>query len=343
MRIRPRYGALLRSVWILAAFVLTGATGESGVARAAEAGKHGGRSEDVSDARIRETRGSPVKPVIAPLRAVRRGELTLWAAARAEQGSVLPVRIRMRGAGSAGKRAVLCVNGKQICTVVLRPASDAGKPAGEAVALLPVAVDAPAGRTLRVEARLDGRTVRADVPVAAVAWPVQKLRVEPKYVEPSKADAARIARERKRVKAALGTMTPERFWKTPFVRPVPGGVTSAFGGKRVFNGQTRSHHRGVDLRGAQGTPVRAAADGVVLLAEEQYFSGKVVYVDHGEGLVTMYCHLSAIRVKPGQTVRAGRELGLVGATGRVTGPHLHWGVFVGGHPVNPLALQAVEL
>ncbi len=337
-----RCGVRWWCAWMVAAAVLCGAAGENGSARAAAAGTGAGRVEEASDARIHETRRSPVKPVIAPLRSVRRGELSLWATEQAEQGSVLPVRIRVRGAGNTGKRVAFLLNGKRVCTAVLRTIADRGEPAGEAAALLPVAVDAPAGRPLRVEARLDGRSVRADVPVAAVAWPVQKLRVEPKYVQPSKTDAARIARERERVRAALAKMTPERFWKTPFVRPVPGGVTSAFGGKRVFNGQTRSYHRGVDLRGAQGTPVRSAADGVVVLAEEQYFSGKVVFVDHGEGLVTMYCHLSDIRVKPGETVRAGRELGLVGATGRVTGPHLHWGVFVGGGPVNPLALLALE-
>ncbi|MDR2695609.1 MAG: M23 family metallopeptidase [Deltaproteobacteria bacterium] len=122
-------------------------------------------------------------------------------------------------------------------------------------------------------------------------------------------------------------------------RPVPGEISSAFGLRRIFNGQPRSQHKGLDLRGAAGTPVLAMADGTVALAEELYFSGNVVYLDHGLGLFSMYAHLSAIDVRPGQQVSAGQALGKVGSTGRVTGPHLHLGCYALGMAVDPTPLM----
>jgi murein DD-endopeptidase MepM/ murein hydrolase activator NlpD len=173
-----------------------------------------------------------------------------------------------------------------------------------------------------------------------VAWARQHLAVKSEYVDPPAAAAARIREEQRRNMAVLGSIRPEREWRTPFVRPVPGEVSGVFGEQRVFNGKPRSSHRGVDLRGAPGTPVRAMADGRVTLAEEQYFSGKVVCVDHGLGLVSLYAHMSAIHVGEGDNVRAGERIGLVGATGRVTGPHLHFAVYVFGLPVDPVSVPA---
>jgi murein DD-endopeptidase MepM/ murein hydrolase activator NlpD len=175
-----------------------------------------------------------------------------------------------------------------------------------------------------------------------VAWPRQELAVEPRYVDPPAATAQRIQEEQRRNKAALDVIRPQRWWRTPFVRPVPGEPSGAFGEERVFNGKPRSRHRGLDLRGAQGTPVQAMADGRVVIAGEQYFSGKVVFIDHGLGLVSMYAHMSAIHVEEGAGVKAGQRIGLVGATGRVTGPHLHFGVYVFGLPVDPLSVLAAE-
>jgi len=122
-------------------------------------------------------------------------------------------------------------------------------------------------------------------------------------------------------------------------RPVPGEISSAFGLRRVFNGQPRSQHKGLDLRGSAGTSVLAAADGTVALVEELYFSGNVVYVDHGLGLFSMYAHLSAFDVRPGQRVSRGQVLGRVGSTGRSTGPHLHLGCYVLGTAVDPVPLM----
>lgn len=160
--------------------------------------------------------------------------------------------------------------------------------------------------------------------------PEQKLSVDRKYVEPPKKVLDRIRRDREKVGAVLASFAPDRRWNLPLLRPVDGGVSSLFGLKRVFNGKPRGWHRGLDLRSPQGTPIRACADGVVALAEDLYYAGNAVYLDHGLGVITAYMHMSEIRVRPGDVVRRGQTLGLVGATGRVTGPHLHLSLFAQG-------------
>jgi murein DD-endopeptidase MepM/ murein hydrolase activator NlpD len=128
-----------------------------------------------------------------------------------------------------------------------------------------------------------------------------------------------------------------------FVRPVGGVPTSVFGTRRIFNGEPRSPHPGLDLRAASGTPVLSSGAGRVVLAQDLYYSGNTVIVDHGSGLFTIYAHLSATEVDEAQTVAAGDRLGLSGASGRVTGPHLHWGAKIGDRPFDPIALLAPEL
>ncbi len=171
-------------------------------------------------------------------------------------------------------------------------------------------------------------------------YPEQHLTVKNKYVDVARENLDRHAQERKRVVAALGSMRAERLWSVPFLRPVSGSVSSEYGLTRFFNGKPRNPHKGLDLRGAAGTPIRACADGIVALAEEHFFAGNSVYLDHGQGVVTMYFHMRDIAVKPGQTVRRGDVLGTVGSTGRVTGPHLHWGLAVQGELVDPSPLLA---
>lgn len=156
-----------------------------------------------------------------------------------------------------------------------------------------------------------------------------------KYVNPPASQQERIKKDREKVRRALAQYLPERFWTIPFERPVQGGVSSLFGMKRVFNGEPRSVHRGLDLRGAQGTPILACADGEVALADNLYFSGNVVYINHGEGVFSAYLHMSEARVQVGERVRKGQVIGLVGATGRVTGPHLHLSLIVQGQSVDP--------
>lgn len=165
--------------------------------------------------------------------------------------------------------------------------------------------------------------------------PTQKLNVDKKYVSPPASALARIKADREKVRATLARRLPGRFWSEPFLRPVPGSVSSLFGMKRVFNGQPRSVHRGLDLRGATGTPIRACADGRVELVDNLYYSGNTVYINHGDGVFTAYMHMSEPRAQVGQMVSRGDVIGLVGATGRVTGPHLHLALISQGETVDP--------
>ena len=170
-----------------------------------------------------------------------------------------------------------------------------------------------------------------------VKWHESLLKVAPKYVQPPAEAMKQIEHDRKRTRTALASRTEKR-WTLPIARPVPGGITSAFGGRRVFNGQPRAPHKGTDMRCAEGTPVKAACSGTVLLAENTYFGGKTVYVDHGQGVISTYSHLSAFDVKAGDSVRKGQTIGRSGSTGRVTGPHLHFGFLVQGVAVDAMPL-----
>jgi len=169
-------------------------------------------------------------------------------------------------------------------------------------------------------------------------YPLESLKVEPKYVEPPPEVSARIARETAALKALWRTATPEILFDGSVQRPLEGVEGRNFGRRRVFNGKPRSPHSGTDLSAPQGTPVQAAAGGVVALADDHYFSGRIVVLDHGGGIYTAYAHLSQIDVAVGDPVHAGETIGRVGATGRVTGAHLHWGARVGGARVNPDSL-----
>lgn len=184
---------------------------------------------------------------------------------------------------------------------------------------------------------------RLEIEVETRDFPVENLTVSSKYVEPPKEIVERIARDRERLAAIYGTRTPDRATGEPFVRPVDGKPTSVFGTRRLFNDKPRSPHPGLDLRAATGTTVRCSGPGRVVLAGELYYSGNLVIVDHGGGLFTLYAHLSRIDVAEGDDVAAGDVLGLSGATGRVTGPHLHWGAKIGNVPFDPRALADTAL
>jgi biotin carboxyl carrier protein len=195
----------------------------------------------------------------------------------------------------------------------------------------------PGEHQLMVKAEVGGqsRTFRRDVRLLERSSPVQRLSVDPKMVTPPKKALERIRRERKEIAEALSVATPERRWTTPFLRPVDGRVSGVYGLQRVFNGKPRSRHRGLDTAANRGTPVQAAADGTVVLVGDHYFAGESVYVDHGLGVLTLYFHLDEALVREGEQVERGQTIGKVGATGRVTGPHLHLSVSVLGRLVDP--------
>ena len=167
-----------------------------------------------------------------------------------------------------------------------------------------------------------------------VNWVTHNLNVAPKYVEPPKEVLNQIAKDQKTNKATLARMSDTHTWELPFVRPVNGTISGSFAARRVFNGQPRTPHFGTDMRGAIGTRILAMADGVVVCAEPQYFSGNAVWIDHGQGVISMYGHMSKISVKKGDIIKKGQKIGEVGATGRVTGPHLHLSLYIQGVAVD---------
>jgi hypothetical protein len=182
------------------------------------------------------------------------------------------------------------------------------------------------------------RSFSRNIEVVESVWGQETLSVPPKMVTPPATELARIEREREQVMAVLGTVSPERFWNIPFVRPVKGKMLSRFGLHRVFNGETKSRHTGLDFRAWEGTPLHAIAAGRVVLTGHFYYAGNAVWIDHGNGLISMSCHMSKMLVREGDMVDAGQKIGLSGATGRVNGAHLHLSVFALGHVVDPEVL-----
>jgi murein DD-endopeptidase MepM/ murein hydrolase activator NlpD len=176
------------------------------------------------------------------------------------------------------------------------------------------------------------------IEVAASKFPVTRLKVAPKFTQLSESDLDRSRRETKEVGAIYQRITPDLVPDGAFIVPIPGGKGKNFGERRVFNGEARAPHSGTDLRAPTGTRIHATNRGRVVLAKSLFFSGNTVIVDHGSGIYSLYAHLSRIDVTPGAIVEKGQLVGLAGATGRVTGPHLHWAMRVQGARVDPFTL-----
>lgn len=215
------------------------------------------------------------------------------------------------------------------------------------VALLGVDLDArPGPHAAEITLEYDDgrrRKLTESVEVAHRDYPTTALTVAPKYVEPSPKDLARAKKESAEISRIYARVTPEAYWTEPFESPLPGVRGGRnFGHRRVFNGEPRAPHSGADLAARTGTPVRAANRGRVVLAADLFFSGNSVFIDHGQGVYSVYLHLSKIEVRPGTMVERGQRIGLSGATGRVTGPHLHWGVRVLDARVDPFSLLDLE-
>lgn len=202
-------------------------------------------------------------------------------------------------------------------------------------------IDLLATGELEVERRTAAGAERRALAIASYPYPTERLTgVEEKYVSPPAAELARIEREQRETAAVFARRTVRQF-TLPLGAPLavlPEG--GRFGSRRIFNGEARSPHGGTDFKAAPGTLVYAADDGIVALAAGQYFAGNAVYVDHGDGLVSMSFHLAEILVKAGAAVKRGQPIGKVGATGRVTGPHLHFGARWRGAKVDPQLLLA---
>ncbi|UCC82814.1 MAG: M23 family metallopeptidase [Gemmatimonadota bacterium] len=183
-------------------------------------------------------------------------------------------------------------------------------------------------------------TRRLTLLVETLDFAATRLRVASRFTAPDERAVERIRREREIVRAALATVTTVPLWNGAFIMPRDDATTSPYGQRRLFNNELRSRHTGLDIRGRTGDPVYAANSGRVILARNLFYTGNAVYIDHGLGIITGYFHLSKHEVTEGQWVEKGQLIGRVGATGRVTGPHLHWGLYLQGAALDPSTLLA---
>ena len=199
--------------------------------------------------------------------------------------------------------------------------------------------DAPPAAVLTVLYR-EGKRVTRRLHIARRTYDIQRIDGLPsRMVTPPRNAIRRILAEQRLIAATRRRVTDTPYFRAGFAWPVHGRVNGVFGSQRILNGKPRRPHYGVDVAAPRGTPVRAAADGVVALVHPgMYFTGKTVILDHGHGVTSVYIHMSAILVHPGARVRKGEIIGRVGRTGRTTGPHLHWGVYKGVMPVDPVLL-----
>jgi murein DD-endopeptidase MepM/ murein hydrolase activator NlpD len=214
-------------------------------------------------------------------------------------------------------------------------------------ALAGVDVEAPEGSSmLTISAHLaqgGERDLSRTVEIQPAHYRTGSLTVEPKFIEPDPEALSQIEAEKQLKERIFAASAAEPLWHASFRAPVTAPATSSFGMRRTFNGTLASIHKGMDFRAKKGTPVRAGNSGVVVLARPLYYEGNCVVIDHGLGLFTLSMHLSQIAVKEGQHVSTGDRIGLSGATGRVTGPHLHWAVRWQGAYLDPAKLLRMNL
>jgi murein DD-endopeptidase MepM/ murein hydrolase activator NlpD len=211
-------------------------------------------------------------------------------------------------------------------------------------ALVGIDLDQRPGRYLvEVEADVGSTVLRQSraLVVAPKKFPTRTLRVDPAFVNPSPTEMTRIRADQAFLADAYARPAATRLWSAPFVRPVPNEANSSFGSRSIFNGEPRSPHGGTDFLSPSGTPIKAPNAGRVVCARDLYFTGNTIIIDHGLGLFSMLAHLSRLDVKEGDEVIPSQIVGLVGATGRVTGPHLHWALSVNGARVDPLSALAL--
>jgi murein DD-endopeptidase MepM/ murein hydrolase activator NlpD len=202
------------------------------------------------------------------------------------------------------------------------------------IAIVGIPLSAPLGAHV-VTWRLDDTVTNLEFQVDAKQYTTQALQVAPGQVNLSAHDLERVAADRIKIDRAIDHWSEAPPQALRFVAPVPGTRSSTFGSRRIFNGEARNPHTGMDIAAATGTAVLAPAGGKVIDIGDYFFNGKTVMIDHGRGFISMYCHLSAIDVQVGQHVQAGARIGAVGHSGRATGPHLHWGLSLNHSWVDP--------
>jgi murein DD-endopeptidase MepM/ murein hydrolase activator NlpD len=233
-------------------------------------------------------------------------------------------------AGPASPTPVVRFDGNR--AMVLR-----GATGWRAIVGIPLA-QAPGDALVTIER--DGLRETRSITIEGKEYRSQYLKVPPRQVDLAPADEARVEVEQKRIRGALATFSDTPPATLRMQPPVGGPRSSSFGLRRFFNQQPRNPHSGMDIAAPTGTPVLAPADGRVIDTGSYFFNGDSIFIDHGQGLVTMYCHLSRIGVQVGQALLTGEKIGAIGATGRVTGPHLHWGVALNRALVDPALFLA---
>lgn len=179
-----------------------------------------------------------------------------------------------------------------------------------------------------------------EINITCAAYPTEVLSVDNAKVCPPPEVLQRIADEKAQADSIYRHITPERYWNKPFIRPIDSITTSQYGSARTYNGVLKSYHGGVDFRAKTPLPILAANDGVVVLAKDRYYAGGTIIIDHGEGVYSCYFHLSQFNVKVGDPVTQGQNIALSGATGRITGPHLHFGFMIQGIQSDPIDFMA---
>ena len=214
---------------------------------------------------------------------------------------------------------------------------------GAHTAVVGISLGTKPGRYHLSAKTVSGKPLTIAFNVRAKDYEEQRITIKDKRkVTPEKRDMERITREKKTIDAALEHWSEQDDVVLTFRKPVAGETSSPFGLRRFFNDQPRNPHSGLDIAAPEGTPITAPAPGTIIEAGDYFFNGNTVFIDHGQGLVTMYCHMSAIDVKPGTVVDTGDLIGKIGMTGRVTGPHLHWGVSLNDARVDPMLFLATE-
>ena len=211
-------------------------------------------------------------------------------------------------------------------------------------AVLGIDLDTRAGAyQVSFSALVDGHDTESTISLAVRrrVFATRTVRVDDSFVNPPEPTVQRIISEAAEFVRVWEQSAPDRLWSDAFVRPVPGPANGSFGTRSIFNGQPRQPHGGADFLSPAGTPIHAPNSGRVVVAREFYFTGNTVVIDHGLGMFSLLAHLSVIDVDVGEDVTVGQIVGQVGATGRVTGPHLHWAVRIGGARVDPLAVLAI--
>jgi len=262
-----------------------------------------------------------------------------WIAATACAGATTPLPQERRAPGGVAKLDLGSADTAPQVRLREVPVLVVGQD-GRWTAWVGIALNAPVGRTSVVVRRADGAEATLGFDVRPYAYAEQRLQVAPGQVDLSATDLARYERERDHLARIVATYSEPAPASLQLRAPVPGARSSSFGLRRVFNGQSRAPHSGMDIAAAEGVPVHASGPGTVIDVGNYFFNGNTVWLDHGGGLLTMYCHLSSIQVHLGDVVDAGAVLGAVGHTGRATGAHLHWAVSLNRAMVDPALFVA---